>query len=195
MLEINSRLVSYLFSPVREFRQPIQHRFLLVTFFFCFFSCKERIRVNPISLVYTHKRHLTALEKKIAGCKSVCLAVGGLFIRSSRRENGNQILSLTNGPGMGFLFGMQKVTEEYIGCTAVELVIQEAATSTSPSGFGTPPFLTNFAEILRVSPPPVPPSLLRSVGRKENFSIGKVSCVVCFLLISFNVFSHVIEDL
>ncbi|GBM28121.1 hypothetical protein AVEN_176608-1 [Araneus ventricosus] len=37
-----------------------------------------------------------------------------------------------------------------------------------------PPFLTNFAEILRVSPPPVPPSLLRSVGKKENFSIGKI---------------------
>ncbi|GIY55291.1 hypothetical protein CDAR_578741 [Caerostris darwini] len=54
-----------------------------------------------------------------------------------------------------------------------------------------PPFLTNFAEILRVSPPPVPPSLLRSVGRKENFSIGKVSCVVCFLLVvGSNVSSH-----
>ncbi|XP_054706519.1 kinesin-like protein KIF26B [Uloborus diversus] len=41
-----------------------------------------------------------------------------------------------------------------------------------------PPFLTNFSEILRVSPPPVPPSLLRSVGRKENFSIGKVKVML-----------------
>ncbi|XP_055924749.1 kinesin-like protein KIF26B isoform X2 [Argiope bruennichi] len=41
-----------------------------------------------------------------------------------------------------------------------------------------PPFLTNFAEILRVSPPPVPPSLLRSVGKKENFSIGKVKVML-----------------
>ncbi|GFW66791.1 hypothetical protein TNCV_3783611 [Trichonephila clavipes] len=46
-----------------------------------------------------------------------------------------------------------------------------------------PPFLTNFAEILRVSPPSVPPSLLRSVGRKENFSIGKnIESVVSIIL-------------
>nr|XP_042901553.1 uncharacterized protein LOC107440233 [Parasteatoda tepidariorum] len=40
------------------------------------------------------------------------------------------------------------------------------------------PFLTNFAEILRVSPPPAPPALLRSIGKKENFSIGKVKVML-----------------
>ncbi|GFY68938.1 hypothetical protein TNIN_474031 [Trichonephila inaurata madagascariensis] len=88
MQEINRRLVSYLFSPVKEFQAAdstpgSSGNFFLGTFFFR----TERIRVNPFSPVYTHKRHLTALEK-IAGCKSVCLAVGGLFIRFKPEENG-----------------------------------------------------------------------------------------------------------
>ncbi|GIY55292.1 hypothetical protein CDAR_578751 [Caerostris darwini] len=64
MLEINRRLVSYLFSPVREFQAADSTPVSSGNVFSSVFFLKERIRVNPISLVYTHKRHLTVLEKK-----------------------------------------------------------------------------------------------------------------------------------
>ncbi|KAK3772689.1 hypothetical protein RRG08_016100 [Elysia crispata] len=42
---------------------------------------------------------------------------------------------------------------------------------------GPPPptFPTRFSEVIRLTPPPAPPCLLRTVGRLQNPGMGKVS--------------------
>lgn len=43
-----------------------------------------------------------------------------------------------------------------------------------PTQPDTPSFPTKFYEIVRTNPPPVPPCLLRTVGRAQNPGVGKV---------------------
>ena len=38
-----------------------------------------------------------------------------------------------------------------------------------------PQFPTNFSDVIRMNPPPAPPALVRSSGRLQNPSTGKVS--------------------
>ena len=67
---------------------------------------------------------------------------------------------------------------------AQKLNISSRKKKKAQSEMDLPPFPTNFSEVIRCTPPPAPPGLLRGVGRAQNPGTGKVRHIYYSIFLS-----------